>query len=68
MSEKEKAQKPPEKKPRFVKVYFNNGNTAVYPLDKVLFYNTLPARIEPGTIAVNWAAVSWFREYEEVLD
>ena len=48
-----------------IKVYFTNGNTAVFPQSRTKFWNTLPAVVEPGMIAVNWAAVSWMREYQE---
>lgn len=53
---------------RHIKVYFTNGNTAVFPQSKARFWNVLPATVEPGTIAINWNTVAWMREYEEALD
>lgn len=52
----------PEKR---IKVYFTNGNTAVFPQSRTKFWNTLPAVVEPGMIAVNWNTVAWMREYQE---
>ena len=54
-----------QEQPKRIKVYFTNGNTAVFPQEKARFWNTLPVNVEPGTIAVNWNTVAWMREYEE---
>lgn len=48
-----------------VKVYFTNGNTAVFPADKVVFRRENPQLPQDGAVIVNWAAVSWMREYQE---
>jgi len=47
-----------------VKVYFSNGNTAVFPKDKVVLCDD-PQLPQDGKVIVNWAAVSWMREYQE---
>lgn len=52
----------PEKR---VKVYFTNGNTAVFPKDKVVFCWAEPPVPQDGKVVVNWDAVSWMREYQE---
>ena len=48
-----------------VKVYFTNGNTAVFPADKVVFCWAEPPAPQDGKVVVNWDAVSWMREYQE---
>lgn len=74
----------PGQKPSLVKIYFMNGNTAVFQREKVVFMrdggelfmlnsDMIPVyctkkTIEVPTAMVNWRAVSWVREYEEVLD
>ena len=53
-------------RPRFVKVYFNNGNVAVFPQDRVLFYKeSHPVSVVPGAYMVNWNSVSWMREHSD---
>lgn len=52
----------PEKR---VKVYFNNGNTAVFPQDRVVFVWCEPPKPSDGLVVVNWDAVAWMREYQE---
>ena len=47
-----------------IKVYFTNGNTAVFPKDKVVLCDN-PQLPQDGAVIVNWAAVSWMREYQE---
>ena len=72
----------PEQKPSLVKVYFMNGISAIFQREKVVFMldgrlfmlssDMIPiycAEKNNSMIAmVNWRAVSWVREYEEVPD
>ena len=52
----------PEKR---IKVYFNNGNTAVFPVNKVVFCVGEPPLPLNGLVALNWDSVAWMREYQE---
>lgn len=48
-----------------IKVYFTNGNTAVFPMEKLRIYKEMPKQMELGTVSVNWDAIAWLREYQE---
>jgi hypothetical protein len=51
-----------------IMVYFNSGNKARLPADAVIFANNgsgIPEAMESRCIVVNWANVSYIREFEE---
>ena len=53
---------------REIMVYFNSGNKARLPADAVIFANNgsgVVDAIDSKCIVVNWANVSFIREYEE---
>ena len=53
---------------REIMVYFNSGNKARLPADAVIFANNgggIVDAIDSKCIVVNWANVSFIREYED---
>lgn len=53
---------------REIMVYFNSGNKARLPADAVIFANNgsgVVDAIDSKCIVVNWANVSFIREYED---
>ena len=72
----------PDQKSNLVKVYFMNGISAIFQREKVVFMldgslfmlssDMLPTycveKNDSMIAIVNWRAVSWVREHEEVLD
>lgn len=51
-----------------IMVYFNSGNKARLPADAAIFANNgsgVAEAIDSGCIVINWANVSFIREFEE---